>query len=594
MANTFKSPLQKAVVTWLTTNSVTLSELSRRSEIDKGDLSKINSGLKGSLNMESAARLARAMGTTVEGLLAGDIAAAPALAASPPNDVTISNQAIAVGVRLIPLNDIDCSPDNPRKTFDKEALTELAASIAEQGLLQPLVVRPNGKRFTIVAGERRFRAMAMNGADAALCMVREGDDDGNTRALRIIENLQRADIKPIEEAEAFAALNAVDPVKWTATTIGKAIGKSDRFVAQRISVARNLHEDLKAKLAKGELKIEVARVMAGAPQKLQKALSNDFYALRDADDCRRKLQAKAIPLSSASFKVDEYDGEFLEEDGKRWFADKGKFTRLQTKAADAKLEKLKKDFPKAKRVTPSEVDAYVWADNGERVRPYYGEAKRAEAKSKKRGLLASDCTALVWVAENKIHAAKNIVLQSVWNVKIKNEAAINRNVGSGQNLQFRREPTTEEIEAKSLNAAITAAFGTRADLAKRLVVYAFFGNLGFEFEVETDPRPYVGDQAETLAKFIPSDDNRGYYPDTAETDKLWAKLRMMDETSIDGLLSRLMSAQIHVGAYANADGLTRAVAAELGVEIPAHLIPEPEDEEASAKDEGAADHAEAA
>lgn len=588
MANTFKSPLQKAVVAWLAAHpDVTIAELARRAEIDKSDLSKINSGQKQSLNMESAVRLAKALGTTVEGLLAGESAAAPA---SAPNGVRLDNQAIAVGVRLIPLGDIDPSPDNPRKSFDPDTLAELAASIAEQGLLQPIVVRPVGKRFEIVAGERRFRALTLNKADVALCVVREGDDDGNTRALRIIENLQRADIKPLEEAEAFSALNAVDPVKWNATTIGKAIGKSDRFVAQRIAIARNLHIDLKEKLAKGELKVEVARVMAAAPQKLQKSIANDHWALMDADNCRRKLQGKAIPVSSAAFKVEKYDGEFLEEGDKRWFADKAKFTRLQTEAADAKVERLKKDYPDARRVTVNDAaNVYVWADNGQSVHTYWGD-KRTEAKSKKRGLAASDCTAIVWIAEDKVHTGKNVVLRSVWQEKIEKAQTDRQDADAEPPASL--EPK-EQRQAREVNTALTVGLAGRPDLAKRLVVYAFLGQSTANIEIDIDPRPHFGDQAELLNTFVGGD---GHYLDRYEIaegaeDKLWEALRAMDEAAIDGLIGRFMSETIHLptGYWpARADGLCRAIAAELSVEIPASMIParpaEPEEDRETASE----------
>jgi len=592
MANTFKSPLQKAVVTWLTAHpDVTITELARRAGIDRGDLSKINSGHKQSLNMESAVSLAAAMGTTVEGLLGGDAAAAPATA---PNAVRLDDQAVAVGVRLIPLGQIDPSPDNPRKTFDPEALAELAASIAKQGLLQPIVVRPIGKRFEIVAGERRFRALTLNKAAEALCVVREGDDDGNTRALRIIENLQRADIKPLEEAEAFSLLNAVDPEKWNAAAIGRAIGKSDRFVAQRIAIARNLHTDLKEKLAKGELKVEVARVMAAAPQKLQKALINDPWALRDAGDCRRKLQGKAIPVSVAAFKVEKYDGEFLEEGDKRWFADKAKFTRLQTAAADARVDRLKKDYPDARRVTVNDAaHAFVWADNGQSVHTYWAD-KRTEAKSRKRGLAADDCTAIVWLADNKVHTGKNVVLREVWVEKV--EKRTQDHEPPGDQPAAPRE-TEQQRQARAVNTALTVGLAGRPDLAKRLVVYAFLGQNVADIEIDIDPRPHFGDQAELLNTFV---GGGGYYLDrygvsAGAEDKLWVALRAMDESAIDGLLGRFMSETIHIATGRNpgADGLCRAIAAELNVEIPASLIPAPpvEIEEA---EEPASDQAEAA
>lgn len=589
MTNKFQSPLQKAVVTWLTAHpETTIAGLAQLADIDKGDLSKITRALKNSLNMESAGRLAKAMGTTVEGLLSGEpeaVATAPAGAA--PNAVRVETTVVAAGTRVIALKDIDASADNPRKTFDDESLKELAASIAEQGLLQPIVVRPIGKRFEIIAGERRFRALKLNKAAEALCVVREGDDDGNARALRIIENLQRADIKPVEEAEAFAALNELDPVKWNATAIGRAIGKSDRFVAQRIAVARNLHDDLKAKLAKGELKIEVARVMATAPQKLQKALSNDYYALRSADDCRRKLQDKAIPLSAASFKVEEYDGEFLEEDGKRWFADKAKFSRLQTKAADGRVERLKKDYPSASRVNSRQAQDYVFADNGDRVGgyAYYGEKRRTEAKKKKKGLTAADCTTIVWIDGTKIMSAKNVVLRDIWDAKTEKEKP-----EVGQRREQPHRDTKEEKEARAVNNALTAALAERPDLAKRVLAYAFFGTNSADFEFHVDPRPYLGgDVFEPLTEFV---SDSGYYGERYEVseaseDKLWATLRAMEDGAIDRLIGRLLSEAVHIYAHGMADGRTRSIAAELGVEIPARFVPKVDEADAAQTDDEA-------
>lgn len=570
MTNTFKGPLQKAVVTWLTNHpDVSKSALAAQAEIDQGDISRICSGAKLSLNMESAGRLAQAMGTTVEALLHGETTPAE-LPAGSPNGVRLAAAAAEVGARMIELKDIVPSGDNPRKTFDEEALAELAASIAEQGLLQPIVVRPFGMRFEIIAGERRYRALKLNKAVDALCIVRDGDDEPTARALRIIENLQREDIKPLEEADAFAALNDLDPVKWTATAIGRAIGKSDRFVAQRLAMARHLADDLKEKLAKGELKVEVARVLATAPVKLQKVVAKNEWDLRDADTVRRKLQDKAIPLTAAAFKVEQYDGEFLEEGGKKWFADKAKFGRLQSAAADAKVEKLKKTFPTAQRVNPNQLNDYVWADDGEQLWSYWGP-DRSEAKSRKRGLSATDCTALVWIRENKVRVAKNVVLRTVWNEKVEKQEPEADGAPS-----HRRDNSKEEKQVRAVNTALTEAMGSRPDLAKRLVVYAFLGSVGYDFEIQINPLPYLGDQAEALAPLIlnpEGGDFEPYDPRDAEDDKLWALLRAMDDASVDGLLSRLMSDVLHIGLYSRADGLQRTIAAELGVSIPDRFLP---------------------
>jgi ParB/RepB/Spo0J family partition protein len=570
MANTFKTPLQKAVVGWLTAHpDVSLRELGRRTEIDHSDLGKITKGDKASLNMESAGRLAAAMGVTIEQLLAGQSEG------DGPN-----------AVRPIPIDLIDPSPHNPRKDYDKDELAGLAASIQESGLLQPLVVMNSltKGRFELIAGHRRLRALKLNNADTALCLVRTAETTASARALQIIENLQRVDIPPLEEAQAFAALQDENKTHWTATAIGKLIGKSDRFVAQRINIARNLAADLQQKLAAGELKVEVARILAGAPSKLQKIMAKDPWALRDADTVRRKLQDKAIPVSTAAFKIDLYDGEYLVEGDKKWFADKAKFNRLQSDAADARVERLKKTWPTAQRVNTQTLGNFVWADDGGSINSWW--ENKAEAKKRKKGITESDCTAVVWLERNKIRTAKNVVPREVWDAKI--------DKAKPQRVERDRpeRASKEERQADAVTAALAQGLPGRPDLARRLVVYAFLGNLGgADLEINVDPRPHLGDQAEQLGQFLGGD---GFYldrydPEVGAEDKLWSALRALDDAAIDGLISRFMSEVLHVPAFGKADGLHRAIAAELGVEIPARFVPEPVADEVGGPAE-ASDH----
>ena len=540
MANTFKSPLQKAVVTWLAAHpDVTVGELGRRAGIDKGDFSRINAGLKHSLNMESAARLAKAMGTTVEGLLAGDPAPVPAAV---PNAVRLDDRAIAVGVRLIPLAGIDPSPDNPRKTFDEEALAELAASIAEQGLLQPIVVRPVGARFEIVAGERRFRALALNKAAEALCVVREGDDDGNTRALRIIENLQRADIKPIEEAEAFLALAELDPKKWNATTIGKAIGMSDRFVAQRLSIARNLAPDLKEKLKAGELKIEHARILSGWPQRLQTEVRIfDWY---EAAHVRNDLKGMVIPASRAAFDLKLYKGEVVEHDGEKFLADKDQFLRLQDEAAAALATSLLKDWPGA-RFSPKNprTGAYVWADTGEKI---YRWTENREVSAVNAGLDPEDVTAVVYVddATHEVCVLKGVVLAETFEAKAQKTEA---------EIEHAAEAEAEDRSVNELKSATDAfreelldRMPSHAQLAQALFIYAALGQLGHELYVETNPAEYLApwkDQLEGILEMPPYGWEPYDAPEDGE-DKLWAWISNLAPEQVEQMFCRLMAVQV--------------------------------------------------
>ena len=140
-------------------------------------------------------------------------------------------------VRNIPLTDICPSSLNPRKTFDQEALNELAENIKENGLIQPITVRklPKGSehKFEIVCGERRYRATAIAGLEEIQCVVRELDDKQAFAAM-IIENLQRKDVDPMEEAAAFHKLYTEGTMKIA--EIAKMLGKSSSFVTSRIQL----------------------------------------------------------------------------------------------------------------------------------------------------------------------------------------------------------------------------------------------------------------------------------------------------------------------------------------------------------------------
>jgi len=115
-------------------------------------------------------------------------------------------------VQELKINTIKIDPGQPRKTFSGDSLKELADSISKVGLLQPITVRPSGKNLIIVMGERRYRACKLLKQETIRCLVRELDKD-TILEIQIIENLQRKDVEPIEEAEAIAMLRSTPPKK---------------------------------------------------------------------------------------------------------------------------------------------------------------------------------------------------------------------------------------------------------------------------------------------------------------------------------------------------------------------------------------------
>lgn len=133
-------------------------------------------------------------------------------------------------VDRLPLDALSVSPFQPRKTIDPDAIEELAASIADKGVLQPLLVRPMGDGYEIVAGERRFRAARQAGLHEVPVVVRELDDQA-TLEVAIVENLQREDLNPVEEATAFKQLLDFG---LSQAEVAKAVGKSRSAVANTL------------------------------------------------------------------------------------------------------------------------------------------------------------------------------------------------------------------------------------------------------------------------------------------------------------------------------------------------------------------------
>ncbi len=166
------------------------------------------------------------------------------------------------GVRTIPLREIEPDPDQPRKTFDEESLAELAASIAEHGLLQPIVVRPKpAGGYLILAGERRWRACRMAGLTEAPAIVREATD-GEALELALVENLQREDLDPVEEACGIRDL--MNRCNLTQADAAQRLGKSRSAVANSLRLL-NLPPETLELLKSGFLTVGHAKVILGLP-----------------------------------------------------------------------------------------------------------------------------------------------------------------------------------------------------------------------------------------------------------------------------------------------------------------------------------------
>jgi ParB family chromosome partitioning protein len=170
--------------------------------------------------------------------------------------------APANGLRYISVADIAPNPDQPRQNFDEAALAELAASISQRGLIQPIVVRQTAEGFQIVAGERRWRAAQRAQLHQLPAIVRDFDD-AETLEVAIVENVQRHDLNVIEEARAYHRL--ASDYGHSANSIGELVGKSRSHIANLMRLTE-LPDSVQAMLADNRLSMGHARALINCPE----------------------------------------------------------------------------------------------------------------------------------------------------------------------------------------------------------------------------------------------------------------------------------------------------------------------------------------
>ncbi|MEA3064279.1 MAG: ParB family transcriptional regulator, chromosome partitioning protein [Sphingomonadales bacterium] len=163
------------------------------------------------------------------------------------------------GIQMMPVSSIEPHLDQPRRHFDEEALEELAASIRTRGLIQPIVVRPHGHRYQIVAGERRWRAAQRARLHEIPVIVRDFDD-AETLEVALLENIQRRDLNAIEEAEGYARL--IHEYGYGQEALAKLVHKSRSHIANLLRLLA-LPESVRKLVESGELSMGHARALLG-------------------------------------------------------------------------------------------------------------------------------------------------------------------------------------------------------------------------------------------------------------------------------------------------------------------------------------------
>jgi ParB family chromosome partitioning protein len=249
----------------------------------------------------------KGLGRGLDALLGGDAQEAPAASGGAPSTLKVTQ--------------VQAGKYQPRTRMDDGSLSELAASIKTQGIMQPVLVRPvdgaggADARYEIIAGERRFRAAQLAGLDVIPVLVREVDDQ-NAAAMALIENIQREDLNPLEEAQGIARL--ISEFDFTHEQAAGAVGRSRSAVSNLLRLV-NLAQPVQTMLMAGDIDMGHARALLAVDAASQIALANQVISKRLSVRETEKLVARALeeqnaPAAAARQKEKSGDIVRLEEE----------------------------------------------------------------------------------------------------------------------------------------------------------------------------------------------------------------------------------------------------------------------------------------
>src|SRR5437588_9516652 len=236
-----------------------------------------------------------ALGRGLGALLGGSAVAKPPASAAVPAalvDVSVTEDSSGL-VKHVPTSRIVPCPFQPRKDFSSEALRELADSIKEQGIVQPLIVRERNGHLELIAGERRWRAAQLLGLAEVPVIVREADDRA-VLELALIENLQRENLNPIEEAQGYAQL--IEQFQLKQEEVALKVGKSRAVVANALRLLK-LAPAIQTYVRDGRLSVGHAKVILGLISEKQQELAaerilKEGLNVRQTEALVAKLQAR--------------------------------------------------------------------------------------------------------------------------------------------------------------------------------------------------------------------------------------------------------------------------------------------------------------
>ena len=222
-------------------------------------------------------------------------------------ETPVAGTAPSGSVTMLPVASIEPHPGQPRRHFDDAALAELAQSISTRGLIQPIVVRPNGHRYQIVAGERRWRAAQKAHLHEIPVIIRDFDEL-ETLEVSLVENIQREDLNAIEEAQGYKRL--IDEFGHTQEALGRLVHKSRSHIANLLRLL-DLPERVRNMVAAGGISMGHARALAGAsdPEALADEVVRRDLSVRDTE---RLVQTARPSRPARAQKAGNTDIEALE------------------------------------------------------------------------------------------------------------------------------------------------------------------------------------------------------------------------------------------------------------------------------------------
>ena len=215
-------------------------------------------------------------------------------------------EIISSGTLKININNISPNPHQPRQQFDEVALQELVASIKEKGILTPITVRDDAGNYVLIAGERRLRAAKLAGLIEVPAYVIEVEDDAEMVEMALIENIQRENLNPIEEAEAYAVLNSKYGLSQDA--VAKSVGKKRVTVTNSLRLL-NLPSEIKESIKKGEISAGHGRAILmmktiQAMVKLWQLIINKNLSVRGAEALAKSYAIRKLGVSQRKKEID--------------------------------------------------------------------------------------------------------------------------------------------------------------------------------------------------------------------------------------------------------------------------------------------------